>query len=164
MSLIKMCIFFTFLLVSISAFALTSDVKEKVHIIADSSVFNFKKGMNLFEGHVKADQGTTHITAEKMTTKNNDKHEIEEIIAYGDKETAHYWTIPKLNDLAMHAYAKIIKFYPNKSNVILQNKVMVKQGENNFRGELVLYNMKEETIIMPPSANGRAILIYNPDK
>jgi len=145
-------------------YSLQKDNKEKIFITADSSIYNYKVGTNLFEGHVNAKQGTTHITGDKIITKSNNKHEIQEVIAYGDKELAHYWTIPKLGDKEIHAQAKIIKFFPLTSNVTLEQNVIITQGENNFHGELILYNMQEETITVPASAKGRAVLVYNPEK
>jgi len=157
-------IFLFSLLISSHSYALREDTKDKIFIVADSSVYNYKTGIKVFTGHVKAIQGSTHLTADKVTTKDNDKHQIQEIVAYGENESAHYWTLPKVGDQQMHAYASIIKFFPLDSNVILEKNVLVKQGDNHFKGQLILYNMNDETITVPPSANGRAVLIYNPDK
>lgn len=151
-------------IIPILCFALPNDNKEKVYIVADTTIYNYKTGKNIFEGHVKVDQGATHITADRLVTKNNAEHKMEEAIAYGINTVAHYWTLPKVGDPEMHAKAKIIKFYPITSNVILENDVTVTQGENNFQGQLVLYNHEDQTITVPPSSNARATLVYNPDK
>ena len=144
-------------------FALSGDNTEKIYIVADSTLYNYKTGTNTFEGNVKVDQGTTHITADRLITKNNSQHKIQEAIAYGIQQPAHYWTLPKLNDPEMHAHAMIIKFYPIASNVTLEQKVTITQGENSFQGELILYNMQDQTITVPASKEGRAVLVYNPD-
>ncbi|HLB42999.1 MAG TPA: lipopolysaccharide transport periplasmic protein LptA [Gammaproteobacteria bacterium] len=146
------------------AFALQIDHPSVVHIIADSSIYNYKSGVNLFEGNVKIDQGTTHIRADKVVTKNNQQHKMQEAIAYGIKQLAHYWTLPKPNELEIHAKAKIIKFYPIESNVVLEKNVILTQGENSFHGELILYNKNDQTIIVPAANNSQAILVYNPSK
>jgi lipopolysaccharide export system protein LptA len=150
---------------SSQAFALRSDSSEKLYIVSDSSVYNYKTGTKIFEGHVKMDQGTTHLIADKVVTKNNAQHKIAEAIAYGyGGQKAHYWTTPNQDDPAVYADAKIIKFYPIDSNVVLEQNVIVKQGENSFQGELILYNMNNQTITVPASQSGRAVLVYNPDK
>jgi lipopolysaccharide export system protein LptA len=61
---------------SVAAYALPEDSKEILHIKADTTIYNYKKGVNYFEGHVQIDQGTTHVTADRLTTKDNDKHQI----------------------------------------------------------------------------------------
>ncbi len=157
-------LFFFMGLYSLSAHALRDDHFKKVVIFADSGIYNYKTGINVYKGHVKIDQGTTHVTADRLITKNNDKHVIEEVIAYGDKTLAHYWTLTKVGDPEMHAQAKVIKYYPIESNVTLENNAFVSQGENNFQGQLIHYNSKEQTITMPAAESGHAILIYNPDK
>ena len=149
-------------LISLPTYALDSDHKEKLNIIADSGQYNFKTGVDVYEGHVKLDQGTTHVTADKLITKKNKKHKITEAIAYGETELAHYWTLPKQGDPDMHARAKIIKFYPLQMNVTLEKEVHITQGENNFKGELIHYNSKDQVITMPASTNGRAMPVFNP--
>ncbi len=148
----------------LSAAALDDDRHQKVHIIADSGIYNYKTGINIYEGHVKIDQGSTHVTADRLITKNNAQHAMQEAIAYGTQELAHYWTLPNVGDPEIHARAKIIKFYPIESNVTLEQDAFVTQGANNYQGQLIHYNSQEQTITMPAEQSGRAILVYNPDK
>ena len=149
--------------ISVTAHSLTTDSKEKLHITADSTIYNYRNGVNYFEGHVLIDQGTTHLTADRLTTKANVKHEIQEAVAYGVGELAHFWTVPRLGEPIVHAHAKVIKFYPLTLNASMQGDVIVTQGENNFQGQLIHYNMSDQTIIVPETKNGRAVLVYNPD-
>lgn len=144
--------------------SLPSDSKEKLFITADSSIYNYKTGFNVFEGNVQVDQGSTHITADKLITKSNSNHKLSEAVAYGKAQLAHYWTLTKQSEPQIHAYAKIIKFYPIESNVTLEQQVNVKQGENSFHGELIHYNSIDQTIIVPASNQGRSVIVYNPDK
>jgi len=161
--ILSACLFFLVLVSVGPLFALQADSQEKVFITADSSILNYKTGVNTYEGHVKVDQGSTHIMADRLTTKSNDQHKMQEAIAYGFTELAHYWTLPKIGDPEMHAHAKIIKFYPLESKVTLEQDVRVTQGKNSYQGQLILYNRNDETITVPPSDNGRAVLVYNPD-
>lgn len=147
----------------LSCLALEEDSKATMYIVSDKSTYNYKNGTKIFEGHVKVDQGTTHLTADKLITKNNNDNKIKEAIAYGLQENAHYWTVPKLGDKEVNALAKIIKVYPIDSNVVLENDVVVTQGDNSFKGELIIYNRNDQTITVPESKQGRAVLVYNPD-
>jgi lipopolysaccharide export system protein LptA len=145
------------------AIALPEDSNKSMHIRADSTMLNYKSGFNSYEGNVKLIQGETHLDADRVTTQTNDRHKIAEAIAYGkDKTLAHYWTIPRKGDPEFHAEAKVIKFYPIKSTVILEGDVAVKQGENSFHGPVIVYNMKDETIQVPPSDKGPATIVIQP--
>jgi len=159
---ILICTIITVSLQTVSA--LDSDSKEKVNIVADSVIYNYKSGIDVYEGHIRIDQGTTHITADRLVTKKNERHMIQEATAYGLLNLAQYWTVPKIGEPELHARAKIIKFYPIESNISLEQNAHVIQGENSFQGEFIHYNNKDQTITVPASKNGRAVIVYNPDK
>jgi lipopolysaccharide export system protein LptA len=159
----KLFVLFFLLFISSKMFALESDSKARIFIVADTTSYNYKLGTSLFEGHVTVDQGTTHLIADKLITHNNEQHKIQEVIAYGNNEPAHYWTTPKAGDKPVHATAGIIKFYPLDSNVTLEQNVIIKQGDNSFKGQLIHYNRDQETIIVPATKRGRAVLVYHPE-
>ena len=158
------CLFIMLFICMTSSYALKNDLKEKILIAADSGVYNYKTGIRIFEGNVKVDQGTTHVTSDRLITRNNKEHKIQEAIAYGIKTPAHYWTLQNPGEPEMHALAQIIKYYPLLSNVALEENVEIIQAENNFKGPIILYNMNEQTITVPAAKNARAVLVYNPDK
>ncbi len=145
-------------------FALVGDDHQTIHIVADSSTFNYKTGNNLYEGNVKVDQGTTHLTADRLTTSNNDKHKIQEAIAYGIHQLADYSTTPKQGDKPVHAKAKVIRFFPIKSLVQLEGDVIVTQGDNSFHGPFIIYNMKDQIVTAPASETGRTTIVIEPNK
>jgi lipopolysaccharide export system protein LptA len=149
----------------LALYALPEDSVEKMHIVADSTLFNYKTGFNTYQGNVDVQQGGTRLKADKVTTKSNLKHKMEEAIAYGsDKTPADYWTVPKKGDLIFHAQASVIKFYPLKSLVMLEGNVNVTQGDNSFHGATIIYNMKDQTISAPANNQGRATIIIQPTK
>lgn len=156
-------LFFILLLTSPCLFALPDDEQKVMHICSDSSTFNYKTGTNTYEGHVKMDQGTTHLTADRViTTKNHTTRKIEVAIAYGLTQWAEYTTLPKPGDPVLHAKAKIIKFYPAQSIVFLQDDVVVTQGKNSFQGPVIVYNIKDQIVTAPPSKTGRSTIIIDP--
>jgi lipopolysaccharide export system protein LptA len=149
----------------LTAYALPEDNAAKMHITADSTLFNYKTGFNTYQGNVDVQQGGTRLKADKITTQSNLHHKMEEAIAYGsDKTPADYWTVPKKGDLIFHAQANIIKFYPLKSLVMLEGNVSVTQGDNSFHGATIIYNMKNQTISAPANNQGRATIIIQPTK
>ncbi|TAK77518.1 MAG: lipopolysaccharide transport periplasmic protein LptA [Gammaproteobacteria bacterium] len=159
-------IFLLFFLLSyaVPVFALPEDNKAKVYIAADHTVYNYKTGIKVFEGNVTVDQGSTHLTADRLITKDNEQHQIKEAIAYGLQRPAHYWTLPNVGDPEVHSHALVMKYYPIEGKVVFEKKVIVTQGENSFQGELILYNMNDQIVTVPAAKNGRAVLVYNPDK
>jgi lipopolysaccharide export system protein LptA len=151
-------------LLPLAVVSMPEDSLQTMHIVADTTLFNYKTGINTYEGHVEVTQGGTRLTAERLVTKNNKTHKMEEAIAYGAKKPADYWTIPKKDDPLFHAQANVIKFYPLKSLVFLEGKVVVTQGDNNFHGALIIYNMKNQTISSPANNQGRSTIVIQPLK
>ena len=150
------------LLIPITLLALQGDDQQVMHIISDGSTYNYKTGTTIYEGHVKIDQGTTHLIADRVITHSNNKHKIEEAIAYGLTSLAEYTTVPKPGDPVLNAKAKVIRFYPAKSMVYLEGDVFVTQGKNIFQGPVIVYNMKDQIVTAPPSKTGRATIIIEP--
>jgi lipopolysaccharide export system protein LptA len=139
--------------------ALPEDPKALMHIIADSSQYNYKMGETWFEGQVKINQGSTHLEADRVITKRNAQNKIQEALAFGLRQPAHYWTYPKKGEKILHAYAKLMKLYPLESRVVLEGDVRVTQGENRFQGQIIVYNIKLQTITVPPTKNSRATFV-----
>lgn len=153
------------LLLPMMSFALPEDAQKTMHIVASSSMFNYKTGINTYEGNVKIDQGTTHVIADQVITTNNKQHKIESAVAYGSAtKLAEYITLPKPGDQILYAKAKIIKFYPLQSLIVLEENVVVTQGKNSFQGPIILYNMKDQIVTAPSSKTGRATIVIEPDK
>lgn len=157
-------ILFCALFFSATSFALSSDNDKPMQIVADSTLINYKTGVYTYEGNVKIVQGTTQLIADRVITKNNSNHKMEEAIAYGLKKVAEYSTIPKEGDQLMHASAKIIRFFPPKSTIELEDTVLVTQGENSFQGPFITYNMKDQVVTAPESKGGRATIIIEPNQ
>ncbi|MDX1902440.1 MAG: lipopolysaccharide transport periplasmic protein LptA [Gammaproteobacteria bacterium] len=153
-----LCVFTTLL------YALSSDSEKPMQITSDASSFNYKTGVSQYDGNVEVIQGTARLNADRVITHNNDAHKISEAIAYGINKPAEYWTRLKKEDPLLHAIANTIKFYPQKSLVILEGNAKVIQGENTFIGPVAIYNMKTQTVTAPPSKTGRATVVINPDK
>lgn len=154
------------LLISLTglALALPTDPQQAIHIVADSSVFDYKKRFNRYEGHVKIDQGSSHVVADRVETRSNAQHKMEEAIAYGTQKLAHYWTLPKEKDPEFHAHARIIHFFPLQSLVKLEGDVVVTQGENIFHGPIILYNTKDQIVTAPAMKNGHATIVIEPNQ
>ncbi len=132
-----------------------------MHIISDSSQYNYKKGETWFIGNVRIDQGNTHLIADRVVTKKNAENKIQEAVAYGIKQLAHYWMQPQPGEKQIHAQAKIMHFYPLKSRIVLKGDVFVTQGENHFKGQIIVYNIEQRTLTVPPTKNSRSTFVID---
>ena len=76
---IKFMLLITLLFTTSLAFARTDDIKQPVHIDADSVTFNKAKGYAIYEGNVSIRQGTLKISAQKIEifAPGNDMQRIE---------------------------------------------------------------------------------------
>ncbi len=148
------------LILPITSYALPSDSEKPLQIIADSTGINYKTGVNTYEGNVKINQGTTQVLADRVITKSQN-HKVSEAIAYGITHLADYSTVPKDHDPVLHAQAKIIRFYPQKSMVELENNVIVTQGDNSYVGTFIIYNIKDQVVTAPAMKNTRSTITIN---
>lgn len=147
-----------------SCFALSSDTDKPLKIVAAASLFNYKTGIDTYEGNVNVEQGSTHLSADKLMTERNAQNKLVSVIAYGIENLAELITLPAEGSKELHAKAKIIKFYPATSILELENDVTVTQGENHFQGSHIIYNMKDQMVSAPATKNGRTTIIIEPKR
>ena len=94
-------------------------------ITADSGTFNQKTGIGTLEGHVKVDQGNTHLRANKVLIYQNKKHGINKLIAIGNP--AKYSAIPKGSNNPVFAQSKTIEYNPTTQQVTMKGKIVIQQ-------------------------------------
>lgn len=131
-------------------------------IVADSWSFDNTTGISDYEGNVKIDQGTAHLTADRVITHRNNQHQIDLATAYGLQRPAEYITHPPNQSVGLHAIADVIQLTPLTSIVTLKGHVSVQQGDNHFQGPLLIYHMKNQTVNAPASKEGRSTIIITP--
>lgn len=146
-----------------SAMGLPEDIYKTMYVTSDSTTYNHKTGYATYLGHVHITQGSTRILADKLVTKSNARHHMQEAIAYGLKKPAHYWTLPKIGDTELHASAMIIKLFPSQSSVTLEQNAVLIQHDNHFQGQFIVYNRSDQTVFVPASQQGHAVVVYDPD-
>lgn len=143
-----------------SLFALTTTIKT-LHIKANSSLFNYKTGVTIYDGNVIIHQGTTCLTAERVVTYANNHHRIAKAVAYGLTHLAEYTSIMPPEKKWLHAKAKMIAFYPLQSTVVLEKNVIITKGNNRFEGEKIIYNLKTQIISAPENKKRQSKIIIN---
>ncbi len=141
--------------------ALSSDQNLPARFVSDHVVFNHKTGITIFTGNVKMDQGTTHLTGDKVTSYSNDNGNVTKVVAVG--KLAHYNTLPDGQEKAVDAWAETIEYYPQEKTAILIGNGKVTQGANSFTGPHIVYNMEKQTVVSTPTtSNTQSVIVLQP--
>ncbi len=159
--LLQIILGFSILISSIASWALSTDSNQPAHFVADKVQFNQKTGINVFIGHVTMSQGTTHLTADKLTVYNAAHGRIIKAVAIG--ELAHYSTLPDDQKRLMDAFGKTIEYYPQERKAIILGNGTVIQGSNRFNGEHIIYEMDKQLVTsLPTNSNIQSVLVLQP--
>lgn len=144
------------------AYALPSDQQQPFKIAADNVQIDHNTGITTYHHHVFVDQGSTHLTADLMTTLNDPQNQLTEIIASGKQ--AIYRTMTDSKKPELIAKADTIKYYPLQNRILLLGNANVKQGDNVFTGPIIEYNTKLQTVISSAAQYGRTTMIIQPQQ
>src|SRR3990167_4621864 len=100
---------------------LASDRAQILSLSADHAELSQETRQGIFTGHVIFNQGSTHIRASKAVTTTNRQNQLDAAIAYGSAEQpAHFWTQTALDKPSLHAYAREMRYYPEKHTIELR--------------------------------------------
>jgi len=144
-----------------SVFALSSDKYLPYRIKADTVIYNRNLHKTIYQGHVDAVQGTTHLTGDKVIVYNSKRNnKITLIVATG--KNAHYTTLPD-NKSRLFAEAEIIKYYPLKDQVFFITHAKITQDQNLFTGPHIWYDMSKQVVVSTnPNGQGRTTVVIEP--
>lgn len=148
--------------ISCAVLALQSDASQPVDFMADDVSFNDNDGTTVYTGHVKMDQGSTHLTADKVVVYKDKQGNVNKTIATGH---AHYTTLPDNQKNPMDALGDTIEYYPQKQIAIIIGNGQVIQGMNSIQGPRIIYDMVKQTVTSIPSlvsGGGKSLLILQP--
>ncbi|HVV68781.1 MAG TPA: lipopolysaccharide transport periplasmic protein LptA [Gammaproteobacteria bacterium] len=150
------------LLIPGNCLALSTDRDQPAHFIADKFQTNQKTGITIFTGHVQMDQGTTHLTADKVTVYNGEHGRINKAIAVG--APAHYSTLPdnEKKNRMMDAYGKTIEYYPQLRKAVILGDGIVIQGPNRLNGEHIIYELDKQLATSLPTGTAQSVLVLQP--
>lgn len=149
------------LFINAAVFALKSDHNLPATFIADLVNYNNKTAVTFFTGHVKMDQGTTHLTGDEVTVENDSGGKVAKVIDKGHQ--AHYSTLPDGQEEIVDAYADTIEYYPQKGIAILISNAKVTQGKNSFTGPKIIYDIKKQVVLSTPTSQAvQSVIILQP--
>lgn len=144
-------------------YALSTDKEKVMHVLADSADLNQKQHKGIYIGNVELIQGSTNLLAAKAVTQGDDKNQIVVAIANGDKtKQAHYWTITDIKKPPFHAYADIIRYYPQRHFIELIGHARVEQGRDSFTAAKISYDTLEQHVLSEGDGDKKITIIYHP--
>ncbi|MCL6415229.1 lipopolysaccharide transport periplasmic protein LptA [Aestuariirhabdus sp. Z084] len=134
---------FSTLLASTGAQALPEDQEQPIRIKADKADIDEGAGRAIYTGSVTMDQGSIHITGDKVTIYTK-AGAVTRMVAEGTP--AHYQEKPAVDKEIIKAYGNTIDYAIAKDKVKLIKNAKLFQEGNSFTGDVIHYNMKTQAV------------------
>ena len=160
---IKGTTFFALALTSMLSFALPDDRDQPIEIEADAAKQDQNKGITTYTGNVKMDQGSIHITADKVVIYSSEK-KVNRIIATGSP--AHFQQRPALNKEVIIARGNNLKYEVVKDKLTITENAQVEQDGSIVTGDIINYDIHLALVEAGSrdSTNSRVKMILQPQK
>ncbi|ROS06112.1 lipopolysaccharide export system protein LptA [Sinobacterium caligoides] len=129
--------------------ALPSDRNQPIHIYSDRLERDEKTAVTTYIGNVKLDQGSLHITADKLVIyqANGDLSKIQAI-----GKPAHLQQLPEVGQQIVYAQGEVIDYFSDKDLLILTKNASITQDGTLVKSERIEYLISEEIIKAKGSA------------
>lgn len=139
---------FVFLMLGVSSpvWALSSDSKQPLHLVADSAQINNNTGISVYTGNVKMSQGSMQLLGHIVTvyTKSN---QIVKVISVGDKKHQAFYAEEQDNhEGPIKAWGNTITYDVASGIIDLQHHAKVTRPKEVFTGEFIEYNQQSQTV------------------
>jgi len=130
-------------LIADNAHALQSDSEQPMDLTADRAELDDQKGISIYTGKVKLTQGSILLTGHKLIVESSDGI-TRMITTFGQPARFKQRPDDKPDDVV--ATAKRIKYDPTKEKMFLDGEALIVQGNQQFRGEHITYDMATDKI------------------
>lgn len=148
-----------------STYALPQDRDEIFYLSSDEADISQNKNKGLFKGHVKIDQGSSHLRSDEAETHGDEHNKLIKAIAKGNhQKKAHFWTLLTQNQPELHAWAEVIYYFPKKNRIELVGNAEIIQGENTFNAPKIIYDTEKQHILTERHENKRTTITFHPEK
>ncbi len=126
------------------ALALESDQAQPMRITADQALRDEKKGMTVYKGNVRMDQGSLHVEADRITVY-HDREKADRVIATG--APARLQQQPEPDKGPMHASARRIEYLRVSDRILLRGEAAIEQDGSTVTGETIEYFITDQRVI-----------------
>ncbi len=154
-----------FIMTVTSVHALPTDRQQVMQVAADSASLSQAEHRGEYKGNVEMIQGSSNLRAAYAETRADEKNHLSFAIAKGDnKNQAHYWTKTALDKPALHAFADIIRYYPQKNLIVLEGNARIEQGKNSFIAAKISYDTVNQNVLSESNQQQRTSITIYPEK
>lgn len=127
------------------AWALDSDRGQPVELSADQAELNNVTGVGVYTGDVVLTQGSMRITADRMTIHTTPEGQLARIVAEGDLAT--FRQLPEGETEYIRARAPRMEYTATQPAFVeLTGGAVLTQGKNEFRGQLIRYDVGQDLV------------------
>ena len=149
--LLSIMAFVLAMIFSAASIALESDRNQPADIEADDTTIDFRTGKRTFIGNVIVIQGSLRIKADKVIA-NYKEGQIINATAWG--KVARFKSRPDGKPDDVEGSAEKIFVNQQNNTLTLTGKARLKQGYNTADGEVIVYNMANDTLKIKSSKLG----------
>jgi lipopolysaccharide export system protein LptA len=129
--------------ISLPAQSLPGDREQAIQITADSALRDEKKGLTIYSGNVVLDQGSLHISADRITV-HRIKEEGDKIVAKG--QPALVQQQPAADEQMMRAHAEVIEYFKEEDRLRLRSSAQIEQGGSTVTGNIIDYYITQQLV------------------
>jgi lipopolysaccharide export system protein LptA len=141
--------------------AAPADADQPIDIRADSAELDDAKGIVVYRGNVRMDQGSLRVTADTMTIALADE-QVVSITAEG--EQAHYQQRFEADAPEVRAEADTIVYHTQEERVELRGNARLTQDPNEFSGEVINYDIRAGKVDARSTTSGGVRMTFKPPK
>ena len=131
---------------SVSVHAAPGNIKEPIHLTADSAQLDNRTGISVYIGNVKVVQGAMQLTADKMTVHSSNK-KISKLIAEGTENAQACYIEKQADDKeTLKAWADTITYDVEKDVIDFKHYAKVIRLLETFTGDMIQYHRAQQLI------------------
>ena len=136
------------------------DAEQPIHWRADHAEGD-AAGRTILTGNVRMEQGTLRVEADRMVIE-YDGDRVVRVTAEGD--LARYRQRPRPDAEPVEADAERIVYHAVEERVELLGRAYLAQGPNEFRGEVIHYDVRAGRIDAAGDGDGSVEMIWQPER
>ncbi|WP_261816059.1 lipopolysaccharide transport periplasmic protein LptA [Vibrio gallicus] len=147
-------------LLSPTAFALSTDSEQPVYIDSDSQQLDMKSNKVTFLGDVKMRQGSINVEGDKVVVYRNPKDgSIKEVEAFGK--------LAKFSQLTddgktIKGHAEELYYNMSKDELTMIKQAMLAQDDSTIHGDKINYHITTEKMVAESNKGSRVSTILQP--
>lgn len=154
MTCIRLLTGLVLLLCSNLLLALPEDRNLPLQIQAQRMTWQHQQQLAVYAGQVDAQQGELHLQSEVLNLYRNQQGDILRIIARSEGAQAYLRDIPDPEQGQLEAWAEEIDYHPQEQRLVLTGQARILQGQDQFRGHRLVYQLDTQDIQASQSEDG----------